>query len=104
MPFNEVKKDRSSYGHMKENAVSHNPSESHMHRISGGLNMGVLGESPMNTQAWVVGKEPHIPREGHSPKPNPHYVNVDFSARSGILQKVAGMPVKDCNSSHHIPR
>ncbi|KAK8396935.1 hypothetical protein O3P69_005137 [Scylla paramamosain] len=112
-PFTDVNRafmeDRSScshsgYSQVNENVAPQEPSESHMHRISGGWSRGVPRESAVKPQTWMVGKEPHIPREGHSPKPSPHYVNVDFSARSGILQNVAGTPVSNCNSSHHVPR
>lgn len=95
---------RYSYTHIREGSVPHERSEPHMPRISGGWGRGVSGESAISTQTWMAPSDPYVSREGHSPKPSPHYVNVDFSARSGILQNVAGMPVENCNNFHPIPR
>lgn len=92
-----------SYSSVREDSVPHEPSESHMPRISGGWSRVVSGESPISTKTWMAPSDPYIHREGHSPKPCPHYVNVDFSVRSGILQNVAGTPVENCNN-FHIPR
>ncbi|MPC32076.1 Zinc transporter 6 [Portunus trituberculatus] len=77
--------DRSGYSHIN-NAAPQKPSESHMHRIPGGWSRGVARETTPKPKTWTVGREPYIPREGPSPKPSPHYVNVDFSARSGMVQ------------------
>lgn len=104
--FNNTSMDgsRYSHSHVRESLVPHERSESHMPRISGGWGRGVSGESTISTQTWMAPSDPYIPREGHSPKPSPHYVNVDFSAKSGILQNVAGKPIENCNSFHHVPR